>query len=456
MLLKKFKVSKLFESFTHEINFNSDAGVTLILGQNGLGKTIILKMIEYVLEGNFNHLNEIEFESIEVAFENEMVWLIERGKKKEQEDLIEKDDEEIEENEDSLIELKITIFENGVETNSITLTDIVSSKTRQRNVLRKYLPISIRRGDDDEWFDRRTGEKFTTSELYSKYKSLIPKELFNDFSVYPAWLSTVIEGTKVSFIETQRLLTFYEDEEYNVRRRVSYKNTVDELSKHLSREIKLQLANSSELSTKLDRTYPNRLIARLTKTSNISQADLNAKLNELESKRTRLQTVGLLDLEREPDLKFIKEQDARIREVLLVYIEDSRKKLEVYDTLADKIDLFLKLVNSRFLQKKLSISKEEGFHFESTKTRKTIPVDKLSSGEQHLLVLYYKLLFILKKGTLLLMDEPEISLHISWQKRIISDLQSILKLNPMEVIIATHSPAVIGKNWNLTVELNAE
>ena len=54
------------------------------------------------------------------------------------------------------------------------------------------------------------------------------------------------------------------------------------------------------------------------------------------------------------------------------------------------------------------------------------------------------------------MDEPEISLHLSWQKKIINDLIEILKLNPMDVVIATHSPAVIGNRWDLTVELNAE
>src|SRR5690606_11330238 len=214
---------------------------------------------------------------------------------------------------------------------------------------------------------------------------------------------------------------------------------------------------SSELSTKLDRTYPNRLIQRLKKTTNVSQEDLNESLRKLEEKRERLQKVGLLDLQNQPHINIIdEEQDEKIRDVLQVYIEDSRQKLEVYDELADRIDLFLKIVNERFLKKKLTISRTEGFHFESTKNGKDIPLKSLSSGEQHILVLYYELLFKIKAGTLLLMDEPEISLHIAWQKRIISDLQEILKLNPMEIIIATHSPAVIGNNWGLTVELNEE
>ncbi|HSC52346.1 MAG TPA: AAA family ATPase [Phnomibacter sp.] len=440
MKISKIKVVNLFETYTHEIHFNTEIGITLILGQNGLGKTIVLKIIEFILEGSFHLLSEIEFEYIDLYFEKNVSWKIERSINKEKG-----------------IELNIAFIDNLEVAHTISLADLEKNKDRLRNILRKYLPSSIRRMDEDEWYDRRTEEKLTTLELYSKYKSQLPKGLFGDFTIYPEWLSSVIDAQEISFIETQRLLTFYNiTDEYSVRKSSGYKNTVEEYSELLSKEINLQLAHSSELATKLDRTYPNRLIARLTRTSNISQSQLNTNLNELEQKRSRLQKVGLLDLEMEPDLKFIKEQDERIREVLLVYIEDSRKKLEVYDTLADKIELFLKIINERFLEKKISISKEEGFHFESLRTGKTIPVTKLSSGEQHILVLYYKLLFILKKGTLLLMDEPEISLHITWQKKIIPDLLSILKLNPMDIIIATHSPAVIGKNWNLTVELNAQ
>ena len=138
----------------------------------------------------------------------------------------------------------------------------------------------------------------------------------------------------------------------------------------------------------------------------------------------------------------------------MVYIDDSNKKLEVYDSLADKIELLMRIINSRFLFKKLSINRDTGFNFVSTKNGQPIDLNKLSSGEQHMLILFYQLLFKYSSQTLLLIDEPEISLHISWQKRFIEDLQQILKLNSMEILIATHSPSIIGKNWGLTVDLD--
>ncbi len=180
-------------------------------------------------------------------------------------------------------------------------------------------------------------------------------------------------------------------------------------------------------------------------------------MKDLEHKREKLQKVGLIDLQNQPNINLInRKEDNQIFQVLQVYIEDSWKKLEDYDSLANRIDLFINIINDRFLQKKIYISKNKGFYFKSTKTDKEIPLKSLSSGEQHIIVLYYELLFKIHEESLLLMDEPEISLHIAWQKRIIEDLKNIIKLKPMEIIIATHSPAVIGKNWDLTIELNEE
>lgn len=438
MKIKKVTVTDLFDTFNHAIDFKYEEGITLVLGQNGLGKTMVLKIIQAVFQADFMFLEGVQFSSIRIDFLDKISWEISRTKIDEKDELI------------------LCRLNNNKKEEDIRISEINHNYEKCKNVIRKYLPEYIRRTEDDEWIDRRAEIRYTTQEVFSIYKDYIPKELANENIVYPKWFGDVIDNFNIALVETQRLLTFSRDEDYGYRRpTVNYKNTVEDFSEQLSREISIQLASSSELATKLDRTYPNRLIERLKNTSNISQSKLNEKLNELEGKRARLQKVGLLDLEKEPNLKYIREQDEAIREVLLVYIEDSQQKLKVYDVLTDKIELLLRIINERFLKKKLSISKDEGFHFESLKTGKIIPVKSLSSGEQHLLVLFYQLLFKLKQGTLLLIDEPEISLHISWQKKFINDLKEILKLNKMNVIIATHSPSIIGNNWDLTVELEA-
>jgi len=54
---------------------------------------------------------------------------------------------------------------------------------------------------------------------------------------------------------------------------------------------------------------------------------------------------------------------------------------------------------------------------------------------------------------LLMIDEPELSLHAAWQSEFIEDLKRILRLSGVTVLIATHSSALIGGNWDLVVEL---
>lgn len=70
---------------------------------------------------------------------------------------------------------------------------------------------------------------------------------------------------------------------------------------------------------------------------------------------------------------------------------------------------------------------------------------QLSSGEKQMLVILLTVLIEDNRPYVLFMDEPEISLHIDWQQRLI-DL--ILELNPnVQIILTTHSPAVIMNGW---------
>lgn len=77
----------------------------------------------------------------------------------------------------------------------------------------------------------------------------------------------------------------------------------------------------------------------------------------------------------------------------------------------------------------------------------------MSSGEQHLLIMIATLIFESEKIDLVLLDEPEISLHPAWQEQFINIIDSIKKLNNIKIIISTHSPSLIGENWNGVIEL---
>jgi len=70
---------------------------------------------------------------------------------------------------------------------------------------------------------------------------------------------------------------------------------------------------------------------------------------------------------------------------------------------------------------------------------------QLSSGEKQMLAILLTVLVEDQQPYVLFMDEPEVSLHIEWQKRLI---ELIVELNPhVQIILTTHSPAVIMNGW---------
>ena len=70
---------------------------------------------------------------------------------------------------------------------------------------------------------------------------------------------------------------------------------------------------------------------------------------------------------------------------------------------------------------------------------------QLSSGEKQLLVILLTVLVQDGQPSVLFMDEPEVSLHIEWQQRLI---ELIRRLNHnLQIILTTHSPAVIMNGW---------
>lgn len=70
---------------------------------------------------------------------------------------------------------------------------------------------------------------------------------------------------------------------------------------------------------------------------------------------------------------------------------------------------------------------------------------QLSSGEKQMLIILLTVLLQNRQPFVLLMDEPEVSLHIEWQQALVG---LVLDLNPQtQIILTTHSPAVIMDGW---------
>lgn len=97
------------------------------------------------------------------------------------------------------------------------------------------------------------------------------------------------------------------------------------------------------------------------------------------------------------------------------------------------------LIHEMFAGNKSINFRDKGIEAE-TLIGQNIGVSSLSSGEKHVLWIFIDAL--IAEASSLLIDEPEISLHVDWQNRLISD---ITQLNPkVQLIMATHSPEIMA------------
>ena len=119
--------------------------------------------------------------------------------------------------------------------------------------------------------------------------------------------------------------------------------------------------------------------------------------------------------------------------------------------LAESIVVYQDIVNSFFTGKRLAIN--NGRITILLNDGSAIPTSSLSSGETHLLIIFYRLLFQAQPGSLVIIDEPEISLHVSWQQKLGPIFSDICRLRDVEMLIATHSPQTIHDLWDRTSEL---
>ncbi|SMG32444.1 ATP-binding protein [Sphingobacterium psychroaquaticum] len=128
------------------------------------------------------------------------------------------------------------------------------------------------------------------------------------------------------------------------------------------------------------------------------------------------------------------------------YATNPKKVKNTIKNAYSQIELFKEYINDFFREagKKIDEDKNE-LSFTLLKSNNPITIYQLSSGEKQLLLILLTVLLQDKKSSIIFMDEPEISLHFDWQKQLINIIST---LNPnAQLIIATHSPAMIMEGW---------
>ena len=127
-----------------------------------------------------------------------------------------------------------------------------------------------------------------------------------------------------------------------------------------------------------------------------------------------------------------------------IIAELQRGNTEAAQQLSESKKRFQDMVDDLFADTGKTIVRTEN-EIRFSQIGETLVPYQLSSGEKQMLAILLTVLVEDQQPYVLFMDEPEVSLHIEWQKRLI-DL--IVELNPhVQIILTTHSPAVIMNGW---------
>lgn len=456
MRIKQISITKLFGIFDHKIPLNIDDHITIIHGPNGYGKTVLLEMIDGLFRANYSIFNRIPFEQFEVKLTGDRKVTVKKSLNQD------KDDEK----------LLLTFPESSThraKTFQIKYPSRIQSPRLRHilSILDDIIPELDRVGPVN-WLHAPTGEVLDLTETIERFRERIPEELYKNLSPVeePKEFTELRRQISTRLIRAQRLIKpvrsrrgtgiiFGVDNEGSELDSDNMSSAVVSYSRELTQIIKAKLTSYGELSQTLDRTFPGRVIQQDI-VPNVTYDELLKELENLERERVRLMNVGLIDrTDLEVPVPESIEDETRknlLTSVLSVYVKDTKEKLNVFSDIADKIDLFIYILERRFKYKKLAVSKDEGFTLQ-TSSGDQLSLTALSSGEQHELVLLYELLFKVEPNSLILIDEPELSLHIAWQQEFLKDLQEVIKLAGFDTLIATHSPEIIFDHWDLTVRL---
>jgi len=436
--LLHIEIKNLFNIFNHSIDLKKER-ITILTAPNGYGKTITLKTINSLFNKNFSFFVNLSFSEIIFKFEDDYTIKINKILSEE------------------LSSVEFILLQNNQKIESFKYPPKNYIKDLRRHfptrVIEDFIPDFIHRIGSNEWLNELNNEVLSLDEVLNQFGEYLPENIAKRIDVkIPEKFLNFINNFNVYLIQEQRLVLRQPISEARYRREVVITDTIEKYSKELSNLIKQKIGEYAQITQSLDSSFPKRLFKHENK--NITINELKNKLKNLEFKREKLSKYGFLKSEETSffDYDNIEENDTK---VLSLYIKDNEEKLSVFDTLIDKIELFTNILNNRrFNFKSIEIDKDRGFIFVS-KDKSILKLTELSSGEQHEVVLLFELLFKAEENSLVLIDEPEISLHVVWQKEFLNDIQEIIELQKIDIIIATHSPQIINDRWDLTVDLGA-
>lgn len=447
-----FKINGLFGTLEHTIEFK-EGGLTFIHGPNGSGKTTALKLLELALTCNLTSMRDIIFSSMEIDFSDKytiiITRLIDRNERADSTD----EDYDDETSPGERVEIQISlqkgkkVIEPPISTFDAMSVSEIKAQVFQRPMTAERLSAGmLTRVGSRTWRLAGRNEPLGLQEVADYLvQAHIRKAI-------PSWYLKRTQSIKLASIRAQRLYDFNDINDTASDRSTDVRQIVSVFSEDIVKRINETISRSTLQFQKKEKTFPHRILAGDVKAE--TEATLRASYIELQKRISTLSDIGLQESSDSITLPAIKLNPTHKR-VLTLYLADMNEKLDIFNEIFEQISLMSALLNNKLRRKKFSINKQEGFLLRSvTDDGSSLKPTDLSSGEQHQLVILYKLIFSDEPNQIYLIDEPEISLHVEWQRQFSDDLKRIAESRGHQFVIATHSPQIINGRLDLAIPLD--
>lgn len=421
-IIKRLDVKGLYGFYNYSIDCATGEHVKILTGPNGYGKTTLLQMIHHLLGADFWFFYTIPFLSFELELSNGRRFVLKKLK-----------------------EAKDSEVAQASMSNPLQVTYLEGEKQiEQYKMVHNYIDYLKLKVNWDQlqnqlFVSGMSWEDFLKQYYHANEDQYLQKKGPNTL------MALQVGHASLSIARlTQGHVDTLMPNGMPFKRYVA--STV-EVNNHLRNEdFRKALALYNEVSQKLDASYIKRLMDMKPEPPQDAQSQKN-RLNELRERTLGMAKYGLTKTD-----EMIDSIPEQYSDTVELYIRDTQKKLDALQPFYEKLRLFDELINSRALAHKKMILSPNGIVLKD-ENNVDVPLNGLSSGEQHLLILFYHLIFQAKPGSVIFIDEPEMSMHPAWLERMLSDFKTVAQMNEFQIIFATHSVAFIAGQWNLSDDL---
>ena len=293
MRLTQVSVHGLFDRFDHDLVFSYDEPITIMIGPNGIGKTMILRILNGLFNSPLKGLERLPFIDVNLLFDDFSRLAVKR---------VTTGQSTTGSHDRPIIELEYTTSGGDIE--HITSEDAEFNEDDLPfpvGDIEDLIPVLDQIGPA-RWRDLSTGAILDLDDVVADFGDQLPSQP-GPYGSQFAWFREFRQSMPVRFIGTERLTLSSPHEPRRPRLRRPYRRlpphrTVRRYSDNLAEMVQQTLTKYATLSQSLDRTFPVRLVAEPTNPA-LSSEQLMQQLTEVEEKRSRIVEAGLLGQEHE-------------------------------------------------------------------------------------------------------------------------------------------------------------